>query len=487
MDRISFSTESIRKYKDQIVSYMPPKENLLITSLCIGSFAYGGWSCTACVGAAYWLGKQICHKLVDIQKIKINNGPQLKKRGFLRRIPEEDWIQILQKIEQLNHKVLPDERKAFRLGEWNHPIFVNKDWAYFAFHEYLIGNLTVNEISKLLLYDACQRQAESDRINESDLRLQVYQLVDSGGNIDEKALSVLQESTETYLNHEHFNNLIEKLRKMPPEKTQFFSINRNRHDSLFSKITSTSNRVEKIAWKFLTRFYEKNIWQVVVPPELLYEILFSRFQANAMRLIPVIGYSKIEKFSDPNARIIFIPCSFVRCTTDEQLHFWRNYVPYAECEEVHSSRCSPLTVFHHDVYHHSIEAANMHRSVWIEFAQFIKNKGIEEVFPITFDREFIVYVKGKESDVGKFWMALCDHSTALSGEPANLNEGQFIELFTEFYFRNSYAIDVKFGLNLDNFKSFLESIAGQPNGYYFETFLTKLYDKLEATSNRLLA
>ena len=92
-------------------------------------------------------------------QVKIGDVSALRQSNYLRRIPEDQWRAIIQKIEEINHPATEEELLAFEKGKWWHSIFGNDHWPYIAFHGFLEGKLTQTTLNRLFLYQACKKQA----------------------------------------------------------------------------------------------------------------------------------------------------------------------------------------------------------------------------------------------------------------------------------------------------------------------------------------
>jgi hypothetical protein len=387
-----------------------------------------------------------------------------RKSNFLRRIPEEEWIVILRKLHRAPS---PEESEAFSFGKWDHPIFCVEGWIYRAFYGYLQGTWNVDVMSKLFLYDACQRQVKKNqncKKRRKPYLLKSYQLINSQGEVDQSSLELLSAATAEYLNPQELASLIERLSQIAPEQTQFFAVERLQ-DDLFDSI-ARKPPIGRLHWTFLTAQTKNrgnswrsaaapsqrySLWQVVASPEFIYAIHQAKFKKNAIRPIPILGYSPIEILSNPDARIVCIP-SIVS-------------VP----EKAHLRSCEPLGMYHHDIaYHHALESANMHRPVWIAFAKFLREKGKELMAVITLDRDLLPYVRLRKEEIAEtFWISL-EHQFLLflvaykreepNGYPPERVKAfakSFIDEFCEFYERNNFQRE--YGLTLKSLEDSLDT------------------------------
>ena len=274
----------------------------------------------------YWANRQVArnHPTTVMFSEKIFEH---KKRNFLRRIPQNEWNAIIQKITRLNHSISLEELTAFRLGNWAHPVFDHADWIYFAFQAYLEDRLDLDTMCKLFLYSACQRQVTIDEIGESDalellagkgdcfsvfkssLGFASFQVVKSDGEFDEPSRSSLRAASREYLDDGEFQVFLNLLSELRPEQTQFFIIQRE-YDALFDGIREETEWPLFITYSSALGDSQPAVWQTVASPEFIYRMHQARFGENAIRPSPALGYSEIEHLSHPTSRVVSIP-SFV--------------------------------------------------------------------------------------------------------------------------------------------------------------------------------
>ncbi|MBS0626173.1 MAG: hypothetical protein JSS32_09005 [Verrucomicrobia bacterium] len=379
----------------------------------------------------------------SIERPQLESLDQLKQREFLRRIPREHLSEIVTKIELQNHVISDEELTAFHKGQWDHPLFQDENWTLYAFQAHLENRLTVNQVSKLFLYASCLKQARSDiqvakewgiyEKNEDpiDEHLSKYQLFDENGNSNHSAIEALKKATRTYLNEDQFDSLLTELRTLPPEETQFFSIERampDRDDKVYFTITVKQDG--GLGHEFLT--LQRGITQVVPSPDLLYRIFKAKCGENAMKPNAAIGYFPRENLSNPSQRVLFIPCPLIPTSTGGDPAHPRNFT-----EVTHGAPCSPISVFHHDIYHLFLESANIHRPLWVEYAHFLKAFQKAEMYrEEVLDREFDSYLrtqlqKKPISGPDQFWIALSGSTLRAPNEVIEFRTDLFLQFFNQ--------------------------------------------------------
>lgn len=379
-----------------------------------------------------------------------------RKSEFLRHIPKTRWDKIIQEIEEIGRRVTEDELNDFVEGKWKRPIFQDPNWIYFAFQAYLEDRLDQETICKLLLYDTALKEALEDT------PVQTYQVFPSPQTSSKKTCSkrsvqVLNRAVTSYLDKDAFNRLGKALSRLPPHQTQFFAVKR----MFDTALTTMAHPESNIKFDLMTIQGEKNqcsegmVWQVIAPPKFMDEIHKARFGAKAMRSNPCLGPAKFPKLSNPDTRIVSIPSSLVPLPPS-----------------LHLLEATPLTFYHHDiVYHFAIESANSHRSVWIDFALFVKSQEVPQwMFPVILDRELLNYLKERKPiDMDNFWIGvayLADviKMTNIKEQGNNYPDNQkiFIELFVNFIYENQDILDNQYGISIESLQSCLLSRIKDP-------------------------
>ncbi len=87
---------------------------------------------------------------------------------------------------------------------------------------------------------------------------------------------------------------------------------------------------------------------LIISPRFYEQLLKNRFPSTFMTPVPVLGYRKVEKLSDPQKRVMSI-CS-----------------PLAPGSDIHGRVCKiHASRYFHDMDHLFLESANPHREAWI--------------------------------------------------------------------------------------------------------------------------
>ncbi len=458
---------------NQFFSSITPirKKYVFVGSIGIG-FAVGGLGGALGVGAAYLAGKKICQTcdcsraiqniysrlfgktqhLDELLSAVLKTNPVdnfatyhklRKKRDFLRRSQLEEWNGLLNKIGTLNRSPLSIAAiEAFRLGKWDHPIFKHQDWPVLVFYAYLEGLLEEKYLHKLVPFDACCRETHPNH------PVRTFQLIDRERNVNPEALAVLQRGMEGYFSKQCIKAIVEKLRALPPETSQFFEIHQSKEASdTFHYLTYTDFH------PFLCQdAFGKNYIQTVLPPEFVYEILKVRFGKNARRPNPVLGYHKIEKMSLVDQRVVALSLG--------------DYIKLPK--QLHDFTSTPLGYYQHDaIYHLFVDSANKHRAAWIEIAQLFKIKKEETIVEHLFDGDFPPYSrsiranpqleplslcrKPLEKDDEKFWgmfiMIVARWHKTMSPDSA-------VDLFCEYLQVHSEKWSRDYGLSINSLRQF---------------------------------
>lgn len=328
---------------------------------------------------------------------------ELFKQDFLRRIPKQTQVDLTTQMLQLKPASL-EQIKAFKNGEWEHPIYKEDKWLDLAFRAFLDRFFDEMTMAKLCLYQQC--------VQESPVR--AYQLMDEEGILQEESVRLLEKGLAQYFNADDKLRLREEIAKLLAHDGQFFAVNspifKESEESIAQKIES-GIEVDIMAYFFFLNKHtflliEEEELQLVVPPLLLQAILRSKFGANAMQPNPVLGFFKKDVLSHPEKRIVAIPSPFAK-----------------QPKKVHDFVASGLGLYHHDAaYHLYIESSNIHRKAWIELAQ------LQDLNPSAkadlLDREFSLYARPEshQSAAGrdlvtfetKFWYSLAMFWTKLS-------------------------------------------------------------------------
>jgi len=383
-------------------------------------------------------------------------GARTDKRSkeFVRRIPDYEWAAITAKIVDLSPDFTDNELHALKTGEWGHAIFRSKNWPYLAFYAYLSGKIDQKHIDKLFIYDACRREG-AYQLTKEGANVICCQLVRPNGTLDEKALEMAMPFLQEQFSKEQIPALLEHLKTLPPEDTQFFIIGQ-RPQKLLDGIYDAS--------KFLLCDSQRVLLQMAAPPVLIHAMYQAKFGKHAMEPRSILGFSDIEVLSNPKKRISAIPCPFI-----------------THPEKVHNKRTTPLGIYHHDIaYHLLIESANPHKEAWIELAQAIKKHkedcikqfGEETyncLFQETLDREFRMYPLKEDAfeltDGEKFWYSLISLSVNLKKHRVDFATPWLMERFMAHAAVNAQAWKDKYGIAAEDLSSLikkLDVVAGFP-------------------------
>ncbi len=363
-----------------------------------------------------------------------------KEREFLRRIPLGEWNNFIEKIGKLDRDSLSLEAiDAFQLGKWEHPIFKHPEWPLLAFYAYLEGLLEEKYLPKLILFDACCAEASAD------YGVRTFQLIDRKGNIDHTALKIIQEGMKESSSEQCIQDLVEKLRKSPPEMSQFFQIQQRKEASeTFYNLTRTGFH------PFLYEDDNENYIQTVLPPEFVHEILQARFGETTRMPNPVLGYFKKEKMSLVDRRVVSLSL--------------RDHIKLPQ--QLHDFSSTPLGYYQHDaIYHLFVDSANMHRAAWIEIAKLFKDAEESDIAERIFDGDFPPYRSAihvtpqAESLCGKrlekndelFWGSL------IAGALINFRDDpeKAVDLFWNYLETHSLEWNQNYGLSIESLRQFL--------------------------------
>lgn len=386
-----------------------------------------------------------------------------KQCDFLRRIPLKGWNRLLDDIAAINFRLLTkDVLEAFKLGEWDHPIFEHDFWPLLAFYAYLEGALKEEYLPKLLLYDTCKREGAKE------YGMRTYQLIRADGKINPNILYEIEKGLRDYFLPATINILAQNMRKLPPSESQFFKVKQlGEHTGLFSVAKDTFG-------PFLHQCpIPSEFIQIVIPPKLAHEIIKARFPKTAKMPHPVLGYFQKEKLSYLDRRVVSLS--------------FRDYVKLPET--VHTIPTNSLGCYHHDcLYHLFIDSANIHKAVWNELAQFFIEQQEYDLGITAFDGEFSAYLEtiretspaiesiyevALERPHELFWGSLIFDLLANSGdESSQIRASIKLSLFWDYFTAHSEEWDRKYGLNISNLKEFLKKIGNyieKPTTYFDPT------------------
>ena len=282
---------------------------------------------------------------------------------FIKRIKKEERelirnkISEMEKIYTLTDKDIDDIKK----GNWTAPLFKISDWCFLAFKAYLSRKIEQKHLIKSLLFFSCKQEAEI---------FKSYQLFSHPDGENKDALTILRNSLGKHFSNEQFERLLEMMRSIPPEDTQFFGCRfKENGDWLMGDIAAISRDFLVDVNKTLRETQYEFLY---LPPSLIHYILKIKHADKTILPIPVLGYSDVERFSDFTRRVVFIPSPF--CQSPQRLHGG----PIKNSTSIY---------FHDAVYHSAVESAIPHRSIWVELAKIISSSKKIRLL----DRDFPIY------------------------------------------------------------------------------------------------
>lgn len=389
---------------------------------------------------------------------RLRGYEEVKKKDMLRRIPKEEWERLLAMITALNRDFLTLEAlDGFRLGRWDHAIFKTTDWHLLAFYAYLEGLIEESHFSKLILYYSCCAEASVPH------GVRTFQLINNDETVNDVALAALKSEMKEYFDDECIKELVGKVRALPPEESQFFQIQRRINDSTISQNHPNAlfydfNRIRFRLFSSTEALENETVYtQTVLPLDLWHEILKTKFQSNARKPNPVLGFHKIEKMSDKDQRVVSLALG-------EQVKL-PNTIDHIGA--------TPLGHYFHDaIYHLFTDSSNMHRAVWIQIAKHFKENGLPKTAKKIFDGDFIAYRwnahltkdspdkflgKKLEKNEELFWDSLIRF--ALRGTLKTSAEEQ-VELFFQCFDKYAKEWEEMYGLSRQSLHSFLLGYKG---------------------------
>lgn len=305
---------------------------------------------------------------------------------FFRRIPRNEWVKLKAHLEIAP---IADQNavQAFQLGEWNHPIFKQTDWALLAIKAYLNGDISLNRLSTLLLFDECQRSFPG--------QTSCFQIFESSG-INMQAAELGSEAVQFILPlTEQQEILLNALAKKPQEETQFFVIPFDPN-----RLHLASLAYNDLGFKFGAIHLPNGEMQLAIfPPNLITEILKVRCGNNTMIPRPVLGFSEASDFESLTERDVFIPQKYI--TSPSSVH----YTP-----------CEPIEIYVHDGYYHiTVESFNNERDIYLAISKRFKDKGLLSTWDRSLDRDHPSYYQNAEKQLIPFHN-LIDSLIKLIGE-----------------------------------------------------------------------
>ncbi|MDN3506486.1 MAG: hypothetical protein P0S96_04580 [Simkaniaceae bacterium] len=242
---------------------------------------------------------------------------------------------------------------AFEQGDYDHSIFQNGDWPYYAIRFVLQGKLSTNDFAKLMLYREC-KPLEATVLNDGDeIRREVRRSF-----IDTFRGRFKTDDIRTF-----FDSL--------DETDQIFAVpRRNARTGGINTITSSFDGFRKTLYVLppatLQKFYN-------AISGIYHERIFHPH--TIIEVHPVVGFSSPEDFEYEDRRDVWIPCPGV--STPKHLHEVKNP--------------SGLGIYIHDAYFHCLlEQVNPHRKVWIAIAKHLQPK-YPQFYEALLDRDFEIH------------------------------------------------------------------------------------------------
>jgi len=300
--------------------------------------------------------KACCFPTKEIERL-----PSMGDFELFRRVDPSEREQVESVVKALP-KAPSGALVAFQQGDYDHAIFQNGDWSYYAIRFVLQGKLSTNDFAKLMLYRECQPLAAK---------------VLNGGE------AICREVRRTFIDTfrgRFKTNDVRAFFDSLDETDQIFAVPRkNAKAGTINTITSSFDGFRKTLY--------------VLPPATLqkfYNALSGIYLKGVfcphtnIEVHPVVGFSRPRDFEREDRRDVWIPCPGV--SIPEVLHEVRNP--------------SGLGIYIHDAYFHCLlELVNPHRKVWIAVAKHLK-PDYPQFYEALLDRDFEVqYQKGDNSSI----------------------------------------------------------------------------------------
>jgi hypothetical protein len=394
-----------------------------------------------------------------------------RRSHFLCRIPQEKWEELTKKVQLIEPQSSEEDLQAFQNGKWNHEAFMKPEWIVSAFSQYLEDRIDQDTMCKLFLYDACQTHILEEN-NPEVPRLQRKQLFVEQNYYNLKAVQKLQCAVSSYLTQDQFKVFLNYMASIEPSRTQFFLLRRN-CDPLLQMIATIKESPLAGFFVFPSKGRANSVWQLIASSDFVYRIFWARFLDQAMKPSPSVGYRAIEKLSDPNFRVMGIPFFDLLPNT------------------VHGLQASPLSFYHHEIYHLAIESANSHRPLWIQIALFAKKEKLDWMVPLLLDRELESYLKNRRPiEAHNFWLSVFSFVQVLEAYNRKIEKNKFspgdptqifMDMFLKFFHLEQKRLSEKWGITCEDLKGLLSDreafahISGAAR-----LFLKDLYSRLSS-------
>lgn len=377
-----------------------------------------------------------------------------KSNNFLKRISQQDFESLTQQMKDRGRTLTEEELQAFQKGKWHHRIFADHEWPLLALQAYLNGRLDNDTMCKLFLYDACMQQHNTDcQVNPEIPTPVAHQLYSDSGCLNESVKKTLRAATQYYLDESQFEIFCAKLQKLPPEKTQFFTLYRSMDEILCAiligdELINLQEEEElKLRWPlgaidFRPNFVNGKWWttQFIATPQFIHLMQQTKHPDNTVFPEPHLGFSETEAM-DLDSRVVSIPCPLIKLP-----------------EKIHGKQSSDLSTYGHDmIYHVTIEMANDHRPVWIAFASYMQKHAqefniSESVLDDVWDRDCSNYVTSREDYApANFWNSLGLHLEYCTEKNEKIITDCFIKFYNEEISKPNSLIS-KFGLTPESLK-----------------------------------
>ncbi|MDP1880857.1 MAG: hypothetical protein Q8K60_07950 [Parachlamydiaceae bacterium] len=299
--------------------------------------------------------KNFHHSLIDEVALKFFYNISLdisitpEAFDFIRRIPIHEWKEIAQLIKK-SPPLLEEQIQAFKIGQYDHPVFQEKEWPALALKAYFEQKIDRNQITTLLLYDGIKQlePAKLKNNREIPVKLEVCYLFDKNNIIDSKVFINLLNNLDFYIVNLEFSAQEQKeLITALSSKNQF----ENPHFFIYSKFPASP--------------------QILLPPNLI-NILLKIKSKHAIRFNPVLGHSLRDDFTHKTYRDALVFCRYIK--TPDTLHGTKDV--------------NPLFFYSHDLIHVIFESFNIHRSFWLELAAKLELHHLTVALNTILDRNF---------------------------------------------------------------------------------------------------
>lgn len=289
---------------------------------------------------------------------------------YIRRIPPNEWIPLAKRLSAAS-SCTEEELEVVTKGDWNNRFFTaNPEWPVSVLKTYFEKRLSRYQVAKLHLFSCVQ----------NDKSLEVHQLISShNGSLNPTAKKYLSRVFKEIIDEKNkrpttsqIDELFNKIMTIAPEDTQFFV---------------TYRKVETPLFRYYDIEQASSICQITVPPQFQTSILKAIFGDNIMKPRPVLGYSLMVDFADPNFRDVMIPTPSLTS------------VPTI----IHGSKTkNPISFYSHDGSHLVVESSFLLRDEFIELAAQMEAAGLPKATNEVLDRSLFTYMsamqKGRNID-----------------------------------------------------------------------------------------